>query len=327
MHREYERAVTGSERRGRSPLAWLFAAVGIFLVLGVGGAMLATARARHGVERLQHVMERASRAAPETRSEVAATRLVEQLRSHEALLSVPPDEGIRFLRGLSSADPSEAFVKALVDARGERTSQVDVSSLSDGGSLEFGTDEGRVSLRLRRTDAGGTLSIESPDGSARIDLVRTDDGGFLTIDSDDGGVRFDLTRGEDGGRLEVRTDDGETLRLGFGESARRIPSWVPRMDGFPEPPRPVYSLDGTEGELGAVAWEGDTSIEEILSFYKDRLEADGYRMDAEHRRSDTDLDEGSLWARDESSGRMVFVAAHRRDGTTKVLLGYGERTP
>ncbi len=236
MHREYERAVNGSGRGGRSPLAWLFAAVGLFLVLGVGGAMLANARARHGMHRLDRAPERAARSAPEARPEAAAARLVERLQAHEALLEVQPVEGIRFLRGLSSADPSEAFVKALVDARGEHTSQVDASSQSDGASLVFGTDEGRVSLRLRRTDAGGTLSIESPDGNARIDLVRTDDGGFLTIDSDDGGVRFDLTRGEDGGRLEVRTDDGETLRLGFGESAQRMPSWVPLMDGFPEPP-------------------------------------------------------------------------------------------
>jgi hypothetical protein len=49
-------------------------------------------------------------------------------------------------------------------------------------------------------------------------------------------------------------------------------------------------------------------------------------MEAEHRRSDADRDEGSLWARDDDTGRMVFVAAHRRDGVTKMLLGYGEGT-
>ena len=338
MHNEYEKAITGGERRSRS-LAWLFAVVGVFLVVGVGGAMLATSRARGMIGRVERIVERKARtearsqARAEARatsaetSEEAAALLVERLQSNQELLSAGPDEGLRFLRELSSADPSEAFVKTMVDARGGKAVQTDAASHPDGASFVFGTDEGRVSLRLRRTDDGGTLSIESPDGNARIDLVRTDDGGYLTIDSDDGGVRFDLLRDDDGGRLEVRTDDGETLRLAFGESARHIPAWVPRMDGFPEPPRPVYSLEGTEGELGAVAWEGNASIEDVLSFYKDRLEADGYRMAAEHRRSDRGFDEGSLFARNEDTGRMVFVAAHRGDGGTKVLLGYGERAP
>jgi hypothetical protein len=327
MHREYERAIHGSERKGRSPLGWLFGAVGVFLVLGVGGSMLANARADHRrQQRLDRVVERAARTEAAT-PEQAAARLVERLQSNQELLDLGPNDGIRFLRQFRSADPSEDFVKTLVDARGSVPPQDDASSQSDGASLVFGTDEGRVSLDLRRTDRGGTLSIQSPDGNARIDLVRTDDGGYLTIDSDDGGVRFDLTHGEEGGRLEVRTDDGETLRLGFGDNARRTPSWVPLMDGFPEPPRPVYSLDGDAGELGAVAWQGDATIGEVLSFYEDRLGADGYVIAEESRNSSRDYDQGTLWARNEASGRVVFVVAHRTDDGTKVLVGYGERTP
>jgi len=326
MHREFERAIHGSERKGRSPLGWLFAAVGVFLVLGVGGALLANVREDHRrQERLERVAERAAIADGATPEEAAA-RLVERLQSNQQLLDLGPSEGIRFLRQLRSADPSEDFVKTIVDARGSVSQQGDASSQSDGASFVFGTDEGRVSLNLRRTERGGTLSIESPDGNARIDLVRTDDGGYLTIDSDDGGVRFDLTRGEDGGRLEVRTDDGETLRLGFGENARHTPSWVPLMDGFPEPPRPVYSLDGDQGELGAVAWQGDATIGEVLSYYEDRLGADGYVIAEENRNTNRDYDQGTLWARDEETGRVVFVVAHRTDEGTKVLVGYGERT-
>jgi hypothetical protein len=190
--------------------------------------------------------------------------------------------------------------------------------------LVFGSDDGQVRLNLKRTESGGYLTIESPDGNARIDLVRTSDGGYLSIDSDDGGARFDLTRAENGGQLTVRTDDGETLSLGFGESAAHMPGWVPMLDGIRQTPRPVYSLATPDGVLGAVSWQADRSIEEILSFYKGRLESEGYDLEAEHRLQDTDHDQGSLWAHDDSNGRVVFVAAHRTDGVTKVLLGYGQ---
>lgn len=318
MQREYERAIHRSSESGRrSPLAWLFAVVGLFVVLGVGGAYVVTGQARRAVE---HITHRARTPAPGA----AAARLVERLEAHEALLSARPAEGMRFLRTLASADPSEDFVKSLVDADGAGLREPATDAGQDGASLVFGSDDGQVRLNLKRTDSGGYLTIESPDGNARIDLVRTDDGGYLTIDSDDGGVRFDLTRAENGGLLTVRTDDGETLRLGFGESSTHLPAWVPMVDGIPEPPRPVYSLDTPDGELGAVSWQADLSIEEILSFYKDRLEGQGYDLEAEHRLRDTDHDRGALWAHDESSGRVVFVAAHRVEGVTKVLLGYGE---
>lgn len=327
MQREFERAIHGNERKGRSPLGWLFAAVGVFLVLGVGGAMLANARAHHQrQQRVDRVTERV-RAAADATPEEAAARLVERLQSNQELLALAPTEGVRFLRQLRSADPSEDFVKTLVDAHGDASAQARADADPDGASLVFGTDDGRVSLHLRRTDAGGTLSIQSPDGNARIDLVRTGDGGYLTIDSDDGGVRFDLIRGDEGGRLEVRTDDGEELRFGIGDDARHTPSWVPLMDGFPEPPRPVYSLDGDRGELGAVAWQGDAAIGDVLAFYEDRLGSDGYYIAEENRNTHRDYDQGTLWARNEDTGRFVFVVAHRTDEDTKVLVGYGERAP
>lgn len=322
MHGEFDSAISGSTRKRGRPLGWLFAAVGLFAVLGVGGAALVRTLSR------PHEVRRPTARMPES-PERAALRLVERLRAHESLLTVRPREGLAFLRGLESADPAEDFLKTLADVQDAGSAAYDrarqsTSGSENDGSLVFGSDDGQVRLRWSRANGGGSLAIEGPDGGARIDLVRTEDGGYLSIDSDDGSVRFDLTRGEDGGQLSIRTDDGETLRLGIGRNAERMPSWVPKVDGIPEPPTPVYSLRTPDGALGAVAWEGDRSIEEILSFYKDRLEDEGYVLDAEHRRRDADLDEGSLWGRDDATGRMVFVTAHRVDGTTKVLLGYGD---
>ncbi|HKJ01434.1 MAG TPA: hypothetical protein VJ997_03235, partial [Longimicrobiales bacterium] len=137
-------------------------------------------------------------------------------------------------------------------------------------------------------------------------------------------VRFDLIRNGDGAQLLVKTQEGESIRLAFGNDVEALPRWVPRFDGMPERPRPVYSLDADEGTMGAVAWEQDASAAATLDFFRASLEDQGYEVRSEHRRDRGDLDETLLWARDEASGRMVFVVARDTDEGTKLLVGFGE---
>jgi hypothetical protein len=78
--------------------------------------------------------------------------------------------------------------------------------------------------------------------------------------------------------------------------------------------------------MGAVAWEADGSPGDVLSYYSEWLEGEGFELkDARRVRQDGGADQASLWARNENTGRVVFLVAGQEDGTTKVLLGYGER--
>jgi hypothetical protein len=181
-----------------------------------------------------------------------------------------------------------------------------------------------VRLNLSRTEDGGFLTVDSNDGQVRFDLIRTDEGGYLTIDSDEGQIRFDLVRGEGGGELRIRSDDG-TLRFALGTEADEMPRWVPRPDGTPASPERVYSLASDEGFLGAVAWETDRSPEAVMDFYQNVLQDQGYDFRASHRLHGDHVSQQSLWARNEDSGRIVFVVTHQDQGDTRVLLGYGEK--
>jgi len=190
-------------------------------------------------------------------------------------------------------------------------------------SLVINADGEQVRFDLVRTEHGGFLTIDSEDGQTRIDLVGRGEGGYLAIDSEDGDLRFDLTKGDDGAQLLIQTDD-ETVRLGVGDEAQAMPGWVPRFDGMPERPRPVYSLDASEGILGAMSWSGSTAPADILSYYREELEAQGYDLRQEVRATEDGAEEGAFWARNEADGRVVFVVAHAEAGETKVLVGYGE---
>jgi hypothetical protein len=205
----------------------------------------------------------------------------------------------------------------------DRDVVVDVERADGHRSLVIQSDGGEVRFDLVRTDDGGFLTIDSDDGQTRIDLRRSGEGGYLAIDSEDTSVRFDLTQGDDGAQLVIRTDD-ETVRLGLGDEAQGIPGWVPRFEGMPDSPRPVYSLEASEGLLGAVSWSGSAAPADVLSWYRAELEGQGYDLRDELRATDEGREEGAFWARNEADGRVVFVVAHQHGGETRMLLGYGE---
>jgi hypothetical protein len=346
MYDEFERAVTGKSREGLSFLGWLSIAVGTLFVLGIVGVGLAAVHLRSQVVHIAHEVAQGLEAGPA----MAAEEMVHRFESHTHLLSIPPEEGIAMLQNLGSGPPAEAFMEDFFSGSMEIFSEdqdvkLDLQGTEERGFLDIKSEEGRVRMDLQRSEGGGSLVIESEDGQVRFDLKRTDDGGFLSIDSEDGQVRFDLIKGDDGGSLVINSEDGqvrfdvkggdnggslviqtpdEMFRFGAGDGAEAMPGWVSRADWMPKDPQRVYSLASEEGNLGAVTWQGDTSAEEILGFYKSWLEGEGYELQSERRLREEGRSQGSLWARNEADGRMVFVATEQMDGQTKILLGYGE---
>jgi hypothetical protein len=132
-----------------------------------------------------------------------------------------------------------------------------------------------------------------------------------------------LGRADRGGRLLIESDEA-TVRLGVGGEASSVPGWVPLFAGMGSGAQPVLSLESGAGVLGAVAWEGSATPGDMLAFYRAELEGQGYALEQQVRRTAGDVDEGSLWARRESDGRVVFLVARQEAGRTGALLGYGE---
>lgn len=341
MYDEFERAMTGrTPKRGMGPLGWTLTTVGLLFVVGVAGVGFALNRATHAMGDFARDFD--------VSGGLAGLAALADVDAQTRLLSMDPEEGLDFLDRLATGDPADAFTKEMVqgtfdlaqverrvrrgvrvsqarDARADRGGddvQVDLDRRDGGGSLVINAGGEELRFDLVRTGSGGFLTVGSKDGQTRIDLHGTGEGGYLSIDSDEGNVRFDLKKHGDGGQLVIRTDD-ESVRLGVGDGADGMPVWVPAF-GMPERPRPVYSLDAREGLLGAATWSADAAPSEILGYYRQELEAQGYEIRDRYRRTAADEDEGSFWARNEADGRMVFVVAHQKEAETRLLVGYGE---
>jgi hypothetical protein len=324
MYDEFERALTGrSPRRGPTPLGWLAIGAGVFLVVGMVGVGYGITRAARGV---RHAARHLAEASP-----AAVARAAARLEKSTSVVALDPSDGLRFLQGLDAGDPARALMERVVGPR------LDLPDLPDQGatatsergqdevrSTTFHSDDGDVRIDVKRRRNGGSLVLDSKDGHVRFNLVKSHDGGgSLTIDSDDGHARIDLVRSDDGGRLVIHGDD-ESVELAVGSSGRSAPSWVPRPDGMPANPRPVFSLSTRGNLLGAVTWDSDASPGDLVASYRGSLEKAGYDVDVEHSESGPDGEQASLWARRDRDGRTVFVLARRRDGRTHEVLGYGE---
>jgi hypothetical protein len=346
MYDEFERAVTGKSGEKLSFLGWLSIGLGTLFVLGIVAVGLTAVRVKHQVAEIAHVIQHELEANPT----LAAEAMVERMESHASLLSVPPEKGVTLLQDLGSDAPEEAFMReffggtmelfpegqefveglkeqareGLMEVKSsEGRVRMDLIRGEDGGSLVIDSDEGQVRFDLRKTKDGGFLAIDSDEGQVRFDLIKKEDGGSLVIKSDEGQVRFDVAGGEDGGSMVIETDDA-TLRFGAGDEAEAMPGWVRRIDGMPADPQRVYSLTSEEGFMGAVAWQGDGSARDVLSFYRDWLDGEGYEFKAQQRTHSEGEEVISLWARNEDAGRVVFLVAGQDEGVTKLLLGYGE---
>lgn len=319
MYDEFERAMTGrTPRRGMGLLGWALTTVGLLFMVGMVGVAFAVKRATHEVGEFARDFE--------FNGGLAGLAALADVEAQTRLLSLDLEQGLDFLDGLGSGDPADAFTEEMVRgtfdlARVERRARRE-ARVREVGQPSTPALDGDVHVDLDRSDEGASLVINAGGEALRFDVARTASGGYLSIDSEDGNVRFDLEKQGDGGQLLISSEDG-TVRLGVGDGADGMPGWVPTF-GMPERPRPVYSLDSAEGFLGAVTWEADAAPSDILAFYKQELEAQGYELRDRYRRSGAEIDEGSFWARNEADGRMVFVVAHQESAGTQVLLGYGE---
>lgn len=317
MYDEFERAVTGRPARaGMSVLGWLAAGFGFLVLVGVVGVGFAAYRA----------FDTARNVAWDVATQVDAADVgaaLGQIDAHTAMvLSMGPEAGLAYLSDLGSGDPAEAFAARMGEGAVEPFRAL--RGLGDVGRRAGRRgSRGDVRIDLDRTDAGGSLVIDADGEQVRFDLTRRAGGGALSITSAEGNVNFDLAGGDGGGRLIITGDDA-SVRLGVGDEAAPVPGWVPLAGGMSGDPTPVLSVETSAGTLGAVAWEGSATPGEMLDFYRQALDSQGFAFQEQTRRTSADADEVSFWAKRESDGRVVFLVARRDGARTGALLGFGQ---
>lgn len=168
-------------------------------------------------------------------------------------------------------------------------------------------------LEIRDKKTGETYWIDAADISkGQIRFGKGDEERSLTFDGEDGqgSVRFEGPEGE------------SNFRIGSGAGGE-IPDWLPIFPGA-EREEGVFSLDTPEGRSGSVTLSTDQSVEEVVDFYIEELEADGWEVSRATYKGA--MGEGAtLGGTSADGGRTVRLAIGRQDGVTRVGVFHSGR--
>lgn len=323
MYDEFERAVTGKPRKGLPLFGWILIVLAFLFMFGIVGVGLAANWIGHRIEE-EFSREIAVDMADELRD--LERELAEELKGLDVEVAAEVARALREVEAELEAefgDDAPHFTGNLLSRIEPRISRivgnpaVGLTLLQDMGSSDY-------SERALREVLEGSLRVRTGDGELTADLWSGDDGGSLVIQGADGGeLAIDLVKAEGGGALVLRSDEG-TVEFGAGSQAQGLPRWVPVARWLEAGPTPLFSMTSEDGSLGAVAFEADRSPRAVLAYYRERLQAEGYRIREERSSDRHGALEGGFWAENHDNDRVVFVAASEEDGVTKILLGYGD---
>jgi len=301
MHDEFERALGVRRRPGLSFLGWIGVGLLTLMVLGATGAFLAY---RMVSQEVQELVERVQLRAPVEAPGMVARTVARTLGEMGTLPSVDED------------DVASALTRALSASAGR-------VSLADRPSRSESADGGSAQATLDDDELEGFLRIRTDEGEIRAELRADDEGGRLVVRGPDDEVLVDLSGDARGARLFVR-GEGEVAGFRTGEHAEASPAWLPRWDGPTRELERVLSGQAGDGVFGAETWWTDASPEAVIDRYRSRLEAEGWTIRAEHGLRDRHGTHVSVVGVQEARDRMAVLTAGREDGSTRVVLGWGE---
>ncbi len=176
--------------------------------------------------------------------------------------------------------------------------------------VESDDEEGTFTVRNLQTGEIATLDFQ--------DITE----GKLTVTTEEGEVTLDATASEEGGGVTLTGPEGET-RIGASASLEDVPDWVPT---FPDAEETVGSFQMTtpEGVGGMVAQETDEGIEDVLDWFKDWFDSEGYVVGGETVTTSSEGSLGSITAELTEEGRTIAVTVIESEDGTQVAINYNE---
>lgn len=176
------------------------------------------------------------------------------------------------------------------------------------------TDEGtgRVTLRDRKTGKVATFDFED---------VKE---GKIRFESDEGETTLDLQSSEDGGTMTIEGPDG-TVRYGAGSGRESLPDWVPLPRGA-RVGEGGYSSTAGGARTGLATFETDQKASEVLDFYREKLEEEGFRVQTTtFDLGGEDGPRGTVIGTDEGAGRTLTVTVVVEGTSVRAALQYQEK--
>lgn len=182
-----------------------------------------------------------------------------------------------------------------------------INSNPDLEYIDSDDDSGTISFRDTRTGKKQTLSFE-----------QAADGGF-SITTDEGAAVISA-----GGEVEVTSKDG-TFTLNSDAGTENTPAWAKAFI-YPDSgsQKSTFTSNNQNGEMGNLTSTAANDPEEVVRFYKDLLEGQGYELDENTSKVAGELNNAVLLGKKDKRTISVVVSP-QRDGGSHIILSYQEK--
>jgi hypothetical protein len=172
-------------------------------------------------------------------------------------------------------------------------------------------------------DAEGTFTVRnlSTEEVVTLDFQDIADG-KLTVTTEEGEVTMEATPSEEGGGLTVTTPEGEA-RIGVDASLEDVPDWVPLLPDAKETAG-TFQTTSADGIAGVVAQVTDQEVREVLDWFKEWFEEEGYESEGETFASSPQGSFGAVSGQSSDAGRTINVTAGETEDGTQVTINYNE---
>lgn len=173
-------------------------------------------------------------------------------------------------------------------------------------------EAGTITFRNNKTDEVVTLDYE--------DIKE----GKFSVTTDEGEFRIDASETGDGGQVTFTTPEGGETVYGTDVDLSKLPDWVPRYPNVSQQQGTFYT-DTPQSLSGAFSITTGDSPTEVLAYFEDFLEREGYEVSKQTFSSDDTVQGGNLTATNSARDRNFNITVQASGSGAQTMIQWGEK--
>jgi len=175
-------------------------------------------------------------------------------------------------------------------------------------------EAGTLTVRDKKTGEETTVSLQDVE-DGKISFKQGDEEVSVGMEKDDKG----------GGAFTVRDKDGKTrLRVGSG-GGDELPGWIPKYPGTE--PEGTFLSSSDQQTNGGFGYKTGDDPDDVIAFYKDALEGDGFEITGNNTWQSGDTKSASINAKAEGRTIQVMVIGDgQSDHQNQVTVTFSDKT-
>lgn len=175
------------------------------------------------------------------------------------------------------------------------------------------SDAEKSTLTIRNKKTGEVMTISAEDAKEGRITFKSDKGGTATFEG-----------GEGGGSLRVTDEKGqESVYQGAGGAPKDLPSWVPTYPGGTA--QSAFDARTAEGHSAAFTLTTQDSVQQVLDFYQEKLEAEGFKVQKSSYETGGQVAGGVVVAVTEDQKREVNVNVSTSEQGTQAMVSFNDK--